>query len=188
MTETRALNRTRAVPAAAPGNPMKSLADLSRADLAKIVEADGEVDPELQARLADLVRSHPDCAARIAELDAVAAEAGIPDSPWTALQLNRRLDRLLETEGWDDPAEVLGEQDPETSFLAELIRITEARAARSDDPARLLEVKERLITAEVVAFEQHLKPFARWLVLMSPEGAERVMTVLSMLYRWKHEP
>ena len=164
-----------------------SFADLSLADLAKILDADAEIGPELQARLAGLLRRHPDCAARVAELDALAAEAGIPESPWTALDLNRRLDRLLEVVGWRDPAEVLGEQDPEASFFPELIRIAEARAAKSDDPALLLEVKDRLVAAEVVAFEETLKPFARWLVPMSPEGAERALTMVSTLYRWKHE-
>ncbi len=157
--------------------------DLPLEDLAKILDSDAELDGEAHARLARLFRADPRCTARIAELDALAREAGLPDAPWTALYLSRRLDRLLEDDRWQDPVEALAVPDSETACLAELIRLAEVRAFRSDEPGRFLAVRERLIEAEVMAFEEAFKPFVRRLLPLSPEGAGRVLVLASMIYQ-----
>jgi hypothetical protein len=154
-------------------------------DLAKILDRGAELDPEAHARLARLFRDDPRCAAQVAQLDALAAQAGHRDSPWTALELNRRLDQLLIE--WQDPTEILGLPDAESAGLAGLIRIAEARAKCSNDPSRLLEIRERLIAAELAEFEDTLKPFVRRLIPMSPEAVGRVFALLAMLYQWKNE-
>ncbi len=155
------------------GDPA-TLGALSLEDLAGILDANGELNVETHARLARVVRHHPEVAPKVVALETFARDSNMAMFA-IAVMLNQRFDRLLEIEQWEDPAAALGLEDLEEFFYPALIHIAEARAARSDDPGRMLEIKERLVAAEVRELDEAADRMVARLAEMSSEGAERVM-------------
>ncbi len=76
---------------------------------------------------------------------------------------------------------------PDETLYSDLIRLADARAARADDPSAILELRERLLQAEVQTFEEPLQRFVGRLVRLSPEGAERVLELALQLVAYHHE-
>ncbi len=159
---------------------------LAAADLARILDPSTDLDAETRRRLTSFLRRLPSCAATVAELDALAADAGLGDDLFLAWQLSDRFDRLLAVGEWTDPAEVLGPMDWEEAFYPELIKIADSRAERSDDPERYRAVRERLVAADVRAMEDFLRVFVRRLVHTAPMASRRVLDVMQEVYEWKH--
>ncbi len=160
---------------------------LSLQDLANLLDADGGLDAAARSRLADLVRADPRCAPRLAELERLAADAGLGQELESALWLNRCFDRLLAAGAWKDPDEVLDVDDPQELHTRVLLRIADARAGRASDPSAIVRVKERLLAAEVRAAEEPLKRFVLCLTALSPEGAERILELARQLLEYSRE-
>ncbi len=65
---------------------------LSLDDLAQVV-CEGNVEGELQERVAEALRTDPRCAGQFAELETMTAEAGAEDL-WEGLERHQEFDRL----------------------------------------------------------------------------------------------
>lgn len=168
-----------------PEGPSARLS-LDLADLARILDPSTDLGAGTRRRLARYLRRQPACAAVVAELDALSADAGLGDNLLLARQLNERFDRLLAAGEWRDPAEVLGAMDWEEAFYPEMIRIAEARAGRSDAPERYRAVRDRLVAADVRAMEDYLRVFVRRLVHTAPRASRRVLDLMREVYDWRH--
>ncbi len=160
--------------------------DLALADLAVVLDAGGNLGGT-PGRLARLLRAGPHFAPQLAGLETLAADAGLEQDLEIALLHHRRFERLLAAGSWKDPGEVLGVEDPEALCYPDLVRIADARAARADDPSAILEVKERLLAAEVRALEEPLQQFVLRLAPVSPEAASRILELAGQLLEYSHE-
>jgi hypothetical protein len=163
-----------------------SVGDLGLEDLASILDARGEDATPAHGRLARILRREPRLSGKVAELEALAEDAGVPGCLWSGLMLNRRFDRLLAAADWRDPAEVLELEDWEDVFYPELIRIAAVRAARNGGGGRELEVLERLLAAEARGMEEALRGFVRPFSQLSPEGARRALELVPQLCEAEH--
>ncbi len=150
-------------------------ATLTLEDLAQIV-CEGNIEGELQERVAAAIRTDPRFAQQFEELEAKAAEVGAEDL-WEGLERNEEFDRLLAAESWEDPAEIL---NPDGSDLYEvsyrkLIAVADARIARAEDPAPIQAVKDRLLRAEEKLAKDAVFQVAEALKHLSADAAEKVM-------------
>ena len=168
------------------GDVPETVGDLGLEDLASILDARGEDATPAHGRLARVLRREPQLSGKVAELEALAEDAGVPGCLWSGLMLNRRFDRLLAAAEWRDPAEALELGDWEDVFYPELIRIAAVRAARNGGGGRELEVRERLLAAEARGMEEPVRTFVRRLSQLSPEGARRVLELVPQLYEAEH--
>jgi hypothetical protein len=149
---------------------------LTLEDLAQIV-CEGNVEGELQERLAGAIRTDPRFARQFEQLEAMAAEIAADDL-WEGVERNQEFDRLLEAESWDDPAEVL---NPDGGDLYEvsyrrLIAVADARLARTDDPALIQAVRDRILRAEEKLAKDTVFKVAEALRNLSSDTAEKVIT------------
>jgi hypothetical protein len=145
------------------GEPLLSLEDLVQ------VVCEGNVEGELQERIATVLRTDPRFAEQFEELETLTADAGAEDL-WEGLERHQEFDRLLAVPDWDDPAEVLNPHNYdfyEVSYR-KLLAVAEARLARAEDPAPIRDVRDRLLKAEkarardaVFAVAEALKPFSQ---------------------------
>jgi hypothetical protein len=150
-------------------------AALSLDDLAQISCA-GNVEGDLQERVAAVLRTDPRFTRQFEQLEAMAAEVGAEDL-WEGLERNEEFDRLLAAESWEDPAEIL---KPETNDFYEvsyrkLLAVADARLGRTDDPAPIQAVKDRLLRAEEKLAKDAVFQVAEAVKHLSPETAEKVI-------------
>ena len=141
-----------------------------------MIVSDGEIEGELQDRVATAIRSDPRFADQFVELEALAAEAQTTDL-WEGLDRQREFDRLLEAGHWNDPAEIL---NPKGSDLYEvnyrrLIAVAEARLARNDDAEPIRRTLERLLRAELAAASKAVYLIAEAVKNLSKTTSERVL-------------
>jgi hypothetical protein len=149
--------------------------ELSLGDLAQIV-CEGNVEGELQDRVASVIRSDPRFAKQFEELETMASEIGAEDL-WDGLERNQEFDRLLAAESWEDPAQIL---NPDGGDLYEvsyrkLLAVADARLARDEEPAPILAVKDRLLRAEEKLANDAVFQVAEALKNLSPDAAEKVV-------------
>ena len=159
---------------------------LTLEDLALIV-SDGDIEGELQKRIANVIRSDSRFAEQFEQLEALAADAGTDDL-WDGFERNREFDRLLEAESWNDPAEVL---NPDASELYEvsyrrLLAIADARIARTEHPGLIQSVKDRLLRAEEKSADRAVYQVAEALKNLSVDTAEKVIVEVRRKY-WREE-
>ncbi len=148
---------------------------------------DGVEVPDATAeRLAPFLRQDPRLAHEIAELKLMAQEAGIGAEQrerfTTAYDNDQDFRRLLTAPEWDRPDQVL---DPEEGFsVDELLRIAEARLARSPNPL-LREVQQKLERAASVqrAVEKLMEVFVQELLRLPGHQAEASMAEMERRYR-----
>jgi hypothetical protein len=148
---------------------------LTLEDLAQIV-CEGNVEGELQDRVAAVIRTDPRFAQQFEQLEAMATEIGAEDL-WEGLERNQEFDRLLETESWKDPAEVL---NPHGSDLYEvsyrkLIAVTDVRLGKAADPAPIQTVRDRLLRAEEKLAKDAVFQVAEAVKHLSVDTAEKVI-------------
>jgi hypothetical protein len=148
---------------------------LTLEDLAQIV-CGGNVEGELQDRVASAIRTDPRFARQFEELEAMASEIGAEDL-WDGLVRNEEFDRLLAAESWDDPAEVLNpcSNDLYEVSYRKLLAVAESRIARAEDPAPIQTVKDRLLEAEDKLAKDAVFKVAEALEDLSVDTAENVI-------------
>ena len=161
-------------------------AELTLEDLAQIVSG-GNIEGDLQDRVAAVIRTDPRFAEQFEQLEALAADAAAEDL-WDGFERNQEFDRLLETESWEDPAEIL---NPEGSDLYEvsyrkLLAIADARIARTEHPGLVEAVKDRLQRAEEKSAERAVYQVAEALRNLSVDSAEKVVAEVRRKY-WRKE-
>lgn len=128
---------------------------LTLEELAEVADGDALHTQERRDRLAHVICTDPRFAEQLERLEQLARDAGLGPE-WgsyrgVALEENEDFDRLLATDTWRDPAEVL-DPDGDRGFSYDcLISIAKARAARAEDPAVLEAVQERLEQAWAVS-------------------------------------
>ncbi len=129
-----------------------------------------EIPDGTASRLAPFVREDPRLAEEIAELEQMAHDAGIDmqhrERFTTAYDDGQDFSKLLTASTWERPNDVL---DPEVGFdVNVLLRIANARVARSSDPptALLIEVQQKLerAAAEQQAAERLVDGFLEGLL------------------------
>ena len=104
---------------------------LTLEDLAQIV-CEGNIEGELQVRVAAVIRTDPRFAQQFEALEAMAAEIGAEDL-WEGVERNQEFDQLLEAESWENPTEILnldGGDLYEVSYR-KLIAVADARLAKA---------------------------------------------------------
>ncbi len=103
-----------------------------------------------------------------------------------ALLSHRELERLLATDGWTHPAEVL-EADPEDIVYSQLIQITKILAEKAGDPDPILDVKRRLEAARDAneATQRVFDGFVAHLLELDPKTASDRLTRLSAYYNFR---
>jgi hypothetical protein len=161
-------------------------AELSLEDLAQIV-CEGNIEGELQQRVARVIRSDPRFAHKFAVLEEMTAEAGAEDL-WEGLDRHLELDRLLEDGSWEDPAEVLepaGNDHYQVSYRG-LLAVADARIAKADDPAPIQAVKDRLLRAQRQPLQNAVFQVAEALEKLSPGAAEEV--IAEVRRKWLRQP
>lgn len=171
---------------------MKSEIDetlLTLEDAAHLLGRTDQLPSETIRRLGPVFGSDARFAGHVERLEALARAAGIEtdvdDWPATALYCHRDFDRLVATDGWQHPAEVL---DPDGSLgicYHELVRIAEARAQRAREPDRLLAIKDRL--EQAWADEQARQAPVRDIVTLlrdhDPDAVEQLLSLAAAEYR-----
>ena len=153
--------------------------------MAQIV-CEGNIEGELQDRLAAVIRTDPRFAQQFEELEAMAAEIGAEDL-WEGVERNQEFDRLLGAESWGDPAEIL---NPDGGDLYEvsyrkLIAVADARLARAKDPAPIQAVKDRLLKAEEKLAKDAVFKVAEAVKNLSADTAEKVVAEVRRDYLGK---
>jgi hypothetical protein len=148
---------------------------LTLEDLAQIV-CEGNVEGELQERVAGAIRTDPRFGRQFEQLEAMAAEIGADDL-WEGVERNQEFDHLLEADAWDDPAEIL---NPDGGDLYEvsyrkLIAVADVRIAKADDPAPIQVVRDRLLRAEEKLAKDAVFKVAEALRNLSADTAEKVI-------------
>ncbi len=167
------------------GRTMEGRTELTLRDIAILL--DGVEVPDTTARrLAPFLREDPRLEEEAAELELMAQDAGIgakqPERFTTAYGNDRDFRRLLTALEWDRPDQVL---DPEEGFsVDELLRIAEARLARSPNPL-LAEVQQKLEHAASVqrAVEKLMEVFVQELLRLPGHQAEASMAEMERRYR-----
>ena len=165
--------------------------ELTLEELVQIV-CGGNIDGELQEKVAKIIRADPEFAEQFADLEAMAAAAGADDL-WDGLERHQDVDRLLAAETWQDPAEVL---NPEGSDLYEvsyrkLLAVADARIAAADpsqgqDPSLIEALRDRLQKAEEKLAADSVFQVAEALRNLSDDTAEKVIGAVRRKY-WKRE-
>ena len=155
---------------------------LTLEDLAHLLARNNQLPFATIRKLEQVVRTDSRFAKHVDELEALARDAGIDtaldDWPVAAFYCHRDFDRLVEVEDWQHPAEVL---DPDGTLgisYRELMRVAEARAARSREPGRWRELRGRLDRAwrEGEANRSPVQSIAAQLSDYEPDTAERVLS------------
>ena len=159
---------------------------LTLEDLALIV-SDGDIEGELQERIAEVIRTDPRFTEQFEQLESLAVDAGADDL-FDGFERNREFDQLLEAESWEAPAEIL---NPDGSELYEvsyrkLLAIADARIARTEHPGLIQAVKDRLQRAEEKSAERAVYQVADALKNLSVETAEKVFVEVRRKY-WREE-
>ena len=149
---------------------------LTLEDLAQIV-CEGNIEGELQNRVATVIRTDPRFAEQFEELEALATEIDAEDL-WEGLERNQEFGRLLEAESWEDAVEVLnpdGRDLYEVSYR-NLIAVADARLAKAvDDPAPIQVAKDRLLQAEEKLAKDAVFQIAEAVKNLSVDTAETVI-------------
>jgi hypothetical protein len=160
--------------------------ELSLDDLAQIV-CDGNIDGDLQERVARVIRSDPRFARHFERLEEMTAEAGAEDL-WEGLGRHLEFNRLLASESWEDPAEILnpdGDEDYQVSYR-KLLAVADARIAKAADPAPIEAVKERLLRAQRQPVKNAVFQVAEALEKLSAGAAEEV--IAEVRRNWLRHP
>lgn len=98
------------------------------------------------------------------------------------------LDELLAESGWRHPSDLI-ESDVLEVYYPRLICLASLRAERAEDPAPLLELRDRLAEAhaEVEDGQKLLETVLQRVDSFSPDVAERVLACLASHYRLRCE-
>ncbi len=158
----------------------KSASGLSMGDLVKLLDAERHLDRPLRESLIELLRSHPDLERDFGTLKSLAAEAGV-DSYEEAVEVHQMFEELLRRRKWSDPAEVVGPQVP----FSKLLGVAEAKiAAASQQPKRVMKVREFLLAAQRTAIEPPVGAFVDALLELeiTDEGAREAIDEAKRLY------
>ena len=153
---------------------------LTLEDAALLVDSNGDVPHETLGRLRDLVRTDPRVMPHFEYLEALADEAGIPetgDRLFVALSCLQEVERLEQTEDWQHPAEILDPTGDLGVDYPELIRLAAMRLRQEGDAGRYRSVKrklERAWSAEKVS-DALAESFAARLCEYEPVEAERLL-------------
>ncbi len=163
---------------------MEGRTGLTLEDIAILLDG-VEVPDGTARRLAPFLRQDPRLADEIAELKQMAQDAGIraeqPERFTTAYDNDRDFRKLLTAPEWERPDEVL---DPDVGFdIDELLRIAEARLARSPNPL-LGEVKQKLerAAAERQAVDRMVEGFLEGLLRLPAKQAEALIAETERRY------
>ena len=124
-------------------------------ELVSLLDPDCPLDRESRSSILRVLRSHPELEADFARLDALCADAGT-DNLEQAVELHRMFEALITRRNWSSPEEVLGGRVSYGSLLS----VAERRIERAaEPPARILEIKTLLETAERKAAAQPVAAF-----------------------------
>ncbi len=166
------------------GRRMEGRTGLTLKEIAILLDG-VEVPDGTARRLAPFLRQDPRLADEIAELEQMAQDAGIraeqPERFTTAHDNDRDFRKLLTAPEWERPDEVL---DPDVGFdIDELLRIAEARLARSPNPL-LGEVKQKLerAAAERQAVDRMVERFLEGLLRLPAKQAEALIAETERRY------
>ena len=146
---------------------------LTLEDIAALADGQG-ISRQTVRRLREWVRTDQQFAEPVRHLKTLAGDAGV-DLLGDAELLDRDFDRLLATEGWEHPAELL---DPEGEIgvpYAELLAIAEARtrAGRGEDAAPIEAVRRKLERA--AAPRASVESLVDQVLERQPRDAERLL-------------
>ena len=160
-------------------------AELTFEDLVRIL-CEGDVDGELQERVARVIRTDPRFTEQITQLEAMAAAARADDL-WDGLERHLEVDRLLAAESWEDPATIL---NPEKDHLYELsyrklLAVADARLATANDPVAVEVLKARLQKAESKVAANTVFQITEALGNLSVATAEKVIDKVRRKYSKK---
>ena len=185
------VTRPEADAAPVPGGIDVDESVLSVDDVAKLNSAiaSGQLPRPTIRRLADANRADSRFSRHYEALATLARDAGFEpvrdEDLETALECHRDFQRLLDSEGWEHPAEVL---DPEGELgisYRELAHIAAARADRAAGEGRPAAVREKLLRAWA-AQRQKAAPvvsFVAQLLEHEDEKAEAMLQQASIEYR-----
>ena len=131
----------------------RELPRLSLEDLASVIDgALNELSEDawiaVKAVIAAMYSDDSGHAEQLAELRAMARGTGCKFLG-DALVAHQRLEKLLASDDWEHPVEVLGGDPGDISYRS-LIRLAATLAGEADDPSRILAVKSKL---EILAKE-----------------------------------
>ena len=157
---------------------------LTLEDLAALLSHTDQLPLRTALKLTEVIRTDPRFADQVEVLQTMARQAGIgldrEDWPEAALHCHRDLERLLATEGWEHPAEVL-DPDGETGVTyRELVHLAEARAGASEDP-RLGEIRQRLQRAWAAEREK-AAPIQRIVTELLGQGRDAARHMLNQAF------
>ncbi len=169
---------------------------LSADDVAKLASAvaSGQLPRPTIRRLAAANRADPRFAGHYQALTALARDAGfdpVRDQDLeTALECHRDFLRLLDTDGWEHPSEVLDPDGDLGISYRELAHIAAARADRAEGESRPAAVREKLLKAWAEQ-RQRAAPvvsFVAQLLEHDRKTAEAMLQQASIEYRRQRRP
>lgn len=149
---------------------------LTMEDMSYVLDDESLMRGEARQKLQQDILGDPRYAEMFAEAETARRDGGIA-TLWEALSYLADLEKLLTTEGWENPADVLLPGEDDTSDLGDrvLIAIADARIARGEDRERLRAVKERLERCEGRYAEQALEKLVEEVARLSPRSAAKMI-------------
>lgn len=160
--------------------PEKTLAGLTRHDVATLADGTGNISDETATRLATFISSDPRFADTLATLRQMADDAGVKYLA-DGLEIHQLITRLRQ-ESWKVPRELVNPalDVPYPQLLT--LTATLAERARGQEKAALTALEDRLLAA--FSAEVADEPFFETLVvLLSPVGENAAEKVLARLVR-----
>ena len=161
---------------------------LTLEDAALLADPNGQLTRGALRRLRHLARTDPRVIPLFEYLEALADEAELPDTSNrldAGLKCLTDVERLLQADDWQHPAEVLdptGEVGVNYSGLVKLARAW-ARQAGESDRHRVVGRKLEKAWSEDKARNQPVEDFVARLCQVEPEEAERLLRQAGLRYR-----
>ena len=152
------------------------MATLTLEDLSYLLCTECEMPEDVHERLRHDILGDPRYGELLAHGEQLRRDTGCPEL-WQALAYGADFERLLEAEGWDDPAEILMPGHEDLPFVGhrQLIGIADARIARGEATEKLSALKERVERAECKPLEETLEDLLSRVRRLSPASAARMV-------------
>ena len=160
---------------------------LTLEDVALLADPQSQIPKATIERLRQLVRSDPRLTPHYDFLEALAEQAQMPESDgrlYVGLRCLEDLERLVQVEDWQHPAEVLDPTGEKGISYAELIRFVRNLARRDEKGKRYLSVERRLERAwsKEKAGDDLVERFAARLCEYPAADAERLLRQAARRY------
>lgn len=161
---------------------------LTLEDAALLADPNGQLTQGTVSRLRRLARTDPRVISLFEYLEALADEADLPDTSDrldVGLKCLADVERLLQADGWQHPAEILDPSGEIGVNYSGLVKLAQAWARQAGESGRHRAVGRKLERAwcEEKARNQPVEDFVARLCQVEPEEAERLLRQAGLRYR-----